>query len=134
MSNQKTFQTADFKKLNKIWRKKLKDSGFEDIEDSNEDLLLSTTTMMKASKKDYVSVTSEAKREYYYLASRFLNEYEFPNDLQKNIWRMHSDGTPHRKIMSALGTTEQKLYWTKYMSIMNDLKSRMFKLYGVTKS
>lgn len=133
MSSPKFTQTSQFKKLNKEWQKKLKDSGFKDIEDKNEELIMNSFHQIKGDNKNFIPVLAEQKQEYYRMATHFLEEYTFESKLEKEIWRLHSEGLGYRPIINQLSTSKHKLYLIKMHLIVNSLKTRMFKLYGVTK-
>lgn len=97
--------SADFKKLQAEWYKKLEQSGFEDIEE--EDGSLKERAARYASK--YNGTYFQAKKgyyesveEYYRLATQFLHSHRFKNKREKLIWEMHSNGTSIRNIVKEL--------------------------------
>lgn len=91
------FQT-DFKTLQKHWYKKLKEVGFEDIEDTNSPREYLKTWHSTYFIHRYTKETFEAKAEYYRMACHFLYEYDFENNLDRIIWELHSDGKSFRDI------------------------------------
>lgn len=94
------YQSNEFKKLKKLWYQKLKEIGFEDVEqnpDSNKEPYL----------KEWHSHYFQGRhnpagfliqREYYYRASQFLNSYNFESELERNIWALHANGKSYRQI------------------------------------
>lgn len=92
-----------FKTLQAEWYLKIKDKGFEDIEDTNspkEFLKTWHSTYFKVSKRqsDYLT-----KEEYYYQAEQFLSEYQglplfFREQIHEEAWHLHSQGYSLRKI------------------------------------
>lgn len=84
------------KQLQKKWYKKLKDTGFNDIEDTD-----SVNEMLKTWDSHYfIYVTTpeqfQARSDYYDRCSTFLNEHKFLTKLDKKIWELHSEGIPLR--------------------------------------
>lgn len=96
-----------FLELQKQWYKKLKDTGFEDIE-QDEEKLKNRTALQNLSK--YEPITAAAKEEYYRLAGQFLYEYEFSNDRERVIWELHSDGNSIEKIVLNMNVRGYKVY------------------------
>lgn len=95
----------------RIWDKKLKESGFEDIEDRN-----SPREMLKSWHSwtfihHYNAETFAARQQYYELASHFLNGHKFESATEREVWRLHSEGDSLRKIaneISKQGTAMSK--------------------------
>lgn len=97
----------DFKTLQLAWYKKLKESGFDDIENiskSGRELLKKWHSLYFVCRYD--PQTFEAKEEYYRRAAQFLHEHRFEwipgtsliNFQEREVWRLHSDGKPIRTI------------------------------------
>lgn len=88
-------------KLVNFWYKKLKDSGFDDIEYGN--------GLDKGSKpqstQDY-----DATINYFSKAQDFLREYKFDNPIDKAIWELHCEGTSTRKMATELKVNPGTLY------------------------
>ena len=96
MSNQPS------KALIREWNRKLKRSGFEDIENDKSQLRVSSTSLARRSYhnqyfEDRIEVYN-ARLEYYRMAEHFLYDHTFDNDLDKTIWQMHSEGISFRHI------------------------------------
>lgn len=95
---------ATFKKLKKKWDKKLADSGFVDIENSNGTLKAESDPRTIA----YALTMGESRQVYYRAATMFLVSYDFPSEQDKNIWTMHCEGMGARVIGNQLGITTYK--------------------------
>lgn len=92
----KYFETEEFKKLNRQWRKKLKASGFKDIELSDDELVRYSFHLTEA----YRSGTFD----YYLKCAEFLLTHKFKTQFEKKIWELHTDGLSIRRIVEALKT------------------------------
>lgn len=95
----KFYQTKEFKKLSKAWEKKLKRSGFEDIEQPADFKSGAPDGNLKQWSASFFSAPSrfnpqtyQAKEEYYRMAGQFLHQYEFTNKIERLIWQEHSEG------------------------------------------
>ena len=109
-------------KLTKEWYAKLKKSGFDDIEDSEDTLKRwHTKIFLNAS-----AVSSQAKQDYYRIAGYFLNDYEFKSDYEKKIWELHATGKSMRGIGKQLGK-HKKDYVNR---IIQRLRKEMLKMYA----
>jgi hypothetical protein len=82
------------KKLQTLWYKKLRDSGFEDIEKS--DGSLKDEVDLRTRKKALHD--QENRLTYYRMASAFLHEHPFKDDIERAIWEAHSEGLSVRRI------------------------------------
>lgn len=95
------------KKLKAEWDKKLADSGFEDAEYSGGRL---KTWASFEHARDFDANVFEAKETYYRLAGQFLHEYEFKNDIERDIWAQHADGVSIRNIFTLLKNQGRHTY------------------------
>jgi len=103
---QKYYLTKDFKKLQDDWSKKLKESGFKDIE-YNDNLLVGGSASNKLNHN--FSLERYQNRETYYrLAGQFLHFYKFEDAEEKEIWRLHSEGVSYREIPKKLNISYSK--------------------------
>lgn len=100
MSN--SFKSKDFKKLQSEYYGKLKESGFEDIEeiDSPRELLKSWHDSYFTARHDAEEFSEVA--QYYNAADSILNNYDFESPIDKAIWEKHSVGLSIRKIANEL--------------------------------
>jgi DNA-binding NarL/FixJ family response regulator len=109
----KYYTTKDFKTLNKQWKKKLKDSGFEDIEydgpsSTNSESLKKT---IDATKNKWI--TRDSTEEFFSIAENFLWNGEFDkrkNSKQKKIFQMYVEGKIIREIAETLKLDECTIY------------------------
>jgi len=97
----------DFKSLQKLWYKKLKDSGFEDIEDFEGCRILKRS--FSAYTWQHTQQDFDEIQDYFRLAGQFYYEHRFENKLEKEIWRLHSEGVSYREIAEILRTHKQKV-------------------------
>lgn len=117
-----------FKSLQAEWDKKLKASGFEDIEDRNSDKEFLKSWHSDYFRCRYTTDEFEAKREYYEMACRFLHEVFFDSDTllffgvrdeEREIWELHSKGNSIRDIAALLGVKKCRV--EKILSRLVDL-------------
>lgn len=119
--------TKKFKALQKVWYDKLKESGFEDIEDTN-----SPHEYLKTWHSSYFQIVHEPiayehKKVYYEQASAFLHEYftdhqyglfdKFRPDL---VWELHVQGVSVREIAKRLEMKACRVHL-----IITDIKKKM---------
>lgn len=86
------------------WDKRLRQSGFRDVESRDK-----KTGELRLTAWDsyYFKIRNspdifEIKQEYYYRAGQFLNSYKFISQTDKHIWEMHSQGIGLRQIAKSL--------------------------------
>ncbi len=98
----------ELEKLQKIWYKKLKDEGFQDIEDSTHaqynNMSLKLINRTAPNVDGLTEIQQEMIREYYTRCRHFLNDHQFESDLDKTIWEHYSEGVSVRKISDKLKT------------------------------
>lgn len=115
------------KKLQKIWYKKLKSSGFNDLEHA--DGTMNSSSMVTHTWKTPLQI--EVATAYYELANRFLNEYEFQSEIDRSIWEYHSNGISYRNIVKLLNKVNIRLkkdsIWRKISSLRSKMKARYLK-------
>lgn len=92
-----------YEEQRKFWYKKLKDDGFEDIEDVERDTLKTwalrtTAELLRVNSK----IVIEAKEEYYSMCRHFLADHEFKNKKERIIWEYHTEGISTRDIAKLL--------------------------------
>lgn len=122
MANNKT----EYQKQKEIWYKKLKQSGFEDIE-SDENNLKEWSSKF-ARKKSLESMI--AKQTYYNLATQFLNIFAFETELEKVVWTYHTEGISVRNIAKTLKKAKiKKINRQKVWLIVKKLRTAMKKMY-----
>lgn len=122
----KFFETDKAKKLIADWDKKLKNSGFEDIEQRDENLKRWDSYFFKLKVKGN-SVLQESKEIYFRLAGQFLYENAFESVEERRIWEMHCNGVSMRGIVSALKKKGHKSYKFKVQTTIERLADKMLK-------
>ena len=99
---------AEYKKLRKLWYKKLKESGFVDVEyfgtRSKDDWFVNGTLNQKFRQTHLEQHSLKGKQEYYQMASDFLNAHRFDAEIDKAIWNYHAEGISIRKIAKILNS------------------------------
>lgn len=91
-------KTHSYEELKVIWDQKLKDSGFNDIE--NADGSTNRPTSRSNTWRD--PELREIVQDYYRMAYHFLNEYKFKNKREKVIWEYYAEGLSVRDIADTL--------------------------------
>jgi hypothetical protein len=130
--------TPALNQLIKEWDKKLKDSGFKDIENrATEDLKSWAGTTFLEINKDgemkiephanhgYTSlVWKESQEQYYRIAGQLLHEVQFKSERYRIIWQLHSEGFTYQEISNELNLTIKKVrYAIEKMAIQFGLKN-----------
>lgn len=127
MSKSNPFKDKAFLDIKQIWDKKLKDSGFLDIEKldkrSGEYLLMEWDSHYFQSHYDPLAF--EARQEYYLRCNQFLNNHTFTSKTDIQIWQLHSRGLGVRQIAEWLKIRGVKTNKDQVASIVNRLKSLM---------
>lgn len=106
------------------WDKKLAESGFDDIEHRESENLKKHHSYWFAAR--YSPLAFESKRQYYDLATQYLNEGTFETERDKKIWSLHAEGLTYSEIGKII-----KLHFTSVGKIVTKLKEGMEKFYGV---
>ena len=106
-----SYKGQDLKKLQEEWYKKLKDSGFKDIEDASEDLR--ANRKIKGSFHGRTAVQRKCKEEYFLRMSQIFAHPEtvFRNDLEKFVLKRYLEGALIRHIVDellCLGTPKER--------------------------
>jgi len=130
---------TDFSKLQAKWYKKLEKDGFQDIEKNEYQLKQSSSIFMDMRKgnrneSSATVVSREAKRDYYMMATDFLNSHPFTSKLQRIIWEYHANGLSTREISATLNKVRKnKILRMTVWRILKQLSVAMKQKYGVTK-
>lgn len=115
----------EFNTLQKEWYSKLKDSGFEDIEQNELDLKLWSSHFFKVRHN---ATLFSAKEEYYRMAGHFLYDYTFSNEHEKQIWALHSTGVSIRGIVDQLKAKKIKTDTKKVNNIIKAFSKLMIRM------
>ncbi len=99
-----SFKSKEFKDLSKEWAKKLKKSGFEDIETSDGNLRVYDSYKLFQSGPRHCMTPDwiAAKESYYRSAEHFLNRHVFNSPVERKIWALHSEGVSIRNILKVV--------------------------------
>jgi hypothetical protein len=93
--------------LQKEWYRKLKESGFNDIEENfqyHSSYFWQAFTTLRHRTEDRVS--------YHDKAFKFLNLYDFDTEQDREIWFLHCEGISQRKIAQMLDVSKGCTYRT----------------------
>ncbi len=94
---------TQFKRLQAKWKKKLKESGFKDIENDHGDFTdHGSAHDLRQRKIGFRAGYMEAIRDYYMWAEDMANHGRFKSAVDRKIWKMHSDGSTSREIAAAV--------------------------------
>lgn len=85
-------------KMQREWYDRLKAEGFDDIEYADGSLRVACRENRGIDPLEYESTV-----EYYSRAAEFLDTWEWPSPVHREVWRMHSEGATLREIGSAHG-------------------------------
>lgn len=115
--------SKSFKELQKQWYKKLKETGFEDIEDSSQPVIpLKEWHKLKFKKINLLDQNSNEK--YYKLVTDFVNKPSFENACKfivkhgnckfsycqiVEIWELHCEGHTRRNIAKRFGRVKSRI-------------------------
>lgn len=120
---------SEYERLKKLWYKKLKDSGFEDVETDEDRLKVWSSTLFGKSKGLVQNGGWQAKASYYQMTSDFLIDNRFETEIDKVIWEYHSHGISVRDITSTLRKAKVKTNRQYVWEIINRLQTKMKQRY-----
>lgn len=124
LKNKKT----KFEQLKAKWYKKLEKSGFEDIESDENNLKVWSSIFARKNSPE----VWQARAEYYQMATNFLEDYKFSNDVEKIVWEYHSNGISMRDISKLLKKARVKSIPINRQDIgvlIRKLKNSMYSMY-----
>lgn len=90
----KYYETEQFKRLNAEWQRKLKSSGFVDLEEG----IPAYTQLPALNHKTHRSKDSPAVAAHFQAAFNYLGSGKFDNFMQKRIWEYYCNGATERLI------------------------------------
>lgn len=117
------YRTDDFKRLQAHWYRKLRESGFTDIESSDTPDGLKSHTEWNARR---LGMTSDGydlpdlRFQYYSMATEFLWRFEFSVQLHQRIWAFHAHGFSLREIGRLVGKDKDHVH-----GVVRSLKALM---------
>jgi hypothetical protein len=115
----------NFQKLQQKWYAKLEKSGFKDIEQDEDNLKRWSSDFTTKKFLD----TYEAKADYYYMATQFLNDYKFETQIERVIWEYHAEGISNRNVAKLLKKVKISMSHSSVLIIVSRLKKIMYALY-----
>jgi hypothetical protein len=121
--------SSELKKLQKLWYAKLKKSGFNDIEQDEDNLKVWSADKFGPKKALVQNGGWEAKEEYYRLSGWFLNEYQFATKLERLIWEEHDKGISIVDITKMLKKRRVKTNRDKVWKTIKRLEDTMKSMY-----
>ena len=105
----KYYESPSFLALQKAWYKRLKDTGFQDIEELN----FGEPTLKQSSENKYRGLRGKdpilkaAIEDYFRLLSEHVAEGEFDNDIERIIMQMFASGMKTCVIVRHLAQIKQ---------------------------
>ncbi len=127
--SKKPNKPEDYKTLRALWYKKLKDEGFEDLEQADGNLRTWSVWFSRTNTPEVF----QAKQTYFYLATQFLSDYTFENKTERTIWEYHSESVSIRdtvKIMNRLKRSDKtKVSRDQVWQTVRKLKKAMQAMY-----
>lgn len=93
-----TRTAADVRRLQREWYARLRDDGFDDIEYGREDGALKVACR---ENRGLDALAYESTCEYFSRAEEFLYRFEWQDDEQRAVWRLHVEGASLREIAKA---------------------------------
>lgn len=88
------------KKLQQLWRRKLAKSGFSDIENANGTLKNYDSYRLREMNATNAQLIN--RQRYYELARQFYWKHMFDTSVEKEVWRMHSEGATFDEIVASV--------------------------------
>jgi hypothetical protein len=106
-------KSTSLKDLQKVWYRKLKESGFQDIERENDpdSLKIASINVIGRPVRGRRLLSREV---YFQLAGVFYHHHEFKDEDEKRIWELHAEGLSHREITATLKARYGGVKGTKY--------------------
>jgi len=118
---------TEFDLLKDEWYQKLKDDGFDDVEQDENKLKKWSSGSNRFHGEP---LNWEAKATYYQMASSFLEEYKFATKREQIIWEYHANGLSTREIAKTLNKLRtQKTRHDIIANVINKLKVKMYCMY-----
>ncbi len=116
------FKNKLFKDLQAEWYKVLKDSGFKDIEQDEDNLKRWDSHHFKAQT---TPTAFQTKQDYYRLAGQFLHDYTFEEEWHTKAWEYHVEGLSTRDIVRTMKSQGYALSRDKIFRLIKELSTIM---------
>ena len=105
----KGFQSREFKEIQTYWYGRLKDEGFDDIEDTNSPMeKLKSWHSFRFTHDDLDHF--ETRRAYYDRALEFLHSHSFESERDMSVWALHCEGVSIRNIALKLSIKQYQAH------------------------
>lgn len=116
------FKTKEFVSLHDEWMGKLKESGFEEIEDlsSQDERLRQWDSVYFIAR--HTEETFKNRQEYFERCRALAHIFQFSCWLERAVWEQHSEGLSLREIVRKLRTKENKLNKDKAAGFIRRIK------------
>ncbi len=114
--------SKEFKKLQKTWYKKLKDTGFNDLETESG---LSKQNVGTYFYNVYHPDRFEFQAEYYRRVGYFLHTHKFKNTFERRIWELYAEGVTIRETVRILTDAKIRTYKREVHEIRQALTKLM---------
>jgi hypothetical protein len=106
-------EKREFKTLQRQWYKKLKESGFNDLEIDNKFIFSGQYAGKLAFVYDENPLAWESKEEYFRQACAYVLKHKFTKPVEKAIFKLHSEGAEKPEIVQALRPKYPKLTYAQ---------------------
>lgn len=113
------------KKLQAKWYRKLKESGFEDIEDTESPKEFLKEWHSTWFKTHSTPESFKERHRCYQQRTYFATSHTFSSELEERVWCLYSDGFSYREIAKMTRTKENKSNKDKVKDIIDRLTKVM---------
>ncbi len=105
----KFYETNDFKKAKAQWYGLLKETGFADIEEGEDETVIRPQVITGTEvKKQY-----QGGLDYYQLCQSIIRDYKFKKEVHRTIFELHAEGKSERDIVTWLHANTTLTYSQK---------------------
>lgn len=116
---------AQLKQLQAEWYQRLRETGFDDIEQTAE-----SNAKLRSWHSYHFSIQHDpsrfqAKQEYYYKATQYLDHGKFRTKTEKHLWKLHSEGLGLRQIVVVMKTNGFHYNKDQCAAIVRRIKEEM---------
>lgn len=118
----------DYDSLKKTWYAKLKDEGFEDIEQDEDTIKWYSESRVKQSYRNQGLHGIQSLQEYFRLAGHFAHDYKFETPLDQIIWDYHAEGVSVRETQRLLKSRGYHMAVMTVHNAIRRLREVMFRL------
>lgn len=113
------------KELIRFWYQRLREEGFEDIEDTDSPRQLLKEWHSTKFLDHADGVRSSARQKYYEMATHFLHAHQFESEMEYTIWEMHSNGLSLRKIAKEVSSQKRTFSKDEVAKIIKTIRGKM---------